>query len=139
MNTEAHEVGKTKNAGSQIGVRKTIACSFKVAWRLIASPEGLMIWSGGGSVQGWMLGAALRFPDGTHGQVRVFEPNSHIRITWHPPGWIRPSIIQVRIIDHGDRTVIAFHQEQLPDATQREQRRACFRRAMGKLEDLPQN
>ena len=134
MSSETRQVGQTKDAGFQIGLRRTVRCRLHTAWELVTSPMGLSIWSGGGSVRKWARGAEIAYPDGTVGEVRVFEPDSHIRVTWHPPGWERPSIIQVRVIDRGDRTVIAFHQEHIPDSKNRENRRTFFKQAMAMLE-----
>lgn len=128
------QVGQTKAQGFQIGLRKTVRCSFRSAWELVTSPEGPSIWSGGGIVRMWARGAKIQYPDGAVGEVRVFEPDSHIRLTCQPPGWERPSIIQVRVIDHGDRTVIAFHQEHIPDSKKRENRRTFFKQAVAMLE-----
>ena len=134
MSSTMRQVGQTKAAGFQIGLRKTLPCRFRATWELITSPVGFSIWSGGGSVRQWARGAGIVYPDGTVGEVRVFRPNSHIRVTRQPPGWERPSIIQVRVIDRGDRTVIAFHQEHIPDAKNREIRRTFFKQAMAMLE-----
>ncbi|MDH3944043.1 MAG: hypothetical protein OEV06_08125 [Anaerolineae bacterium] len=68
--------------------------------------------------------------------MRVFKPNSHLRLTHHPPGWPRPSTIQVRVIPSGDKTVIAFHQEHLPGPQERAQRRLHYHAALDKLADL---
>ena len=134
MSSNTRQVGQTKDAGFQIGLRRTVPWSFRSVWGLITSPEGLSVWSGGGTVRKWARGAAIRYPDGTVGEVRVFEPGSHIRLTCHPQGWERPSIIQVRVIDQGDRSVIAFHQEQIPDSKRREDRRTFFKQAVALLE-----
>lgn len=45
------------------------------------------------------------------------------------------SLIQVRVLPQGERAVVAFHQEQLPDEVAREQRRAAF---VASLEGLHQ-
>ncbi len=134
MGNDVRPVGQTRDAGFQVGLRKTIPCTFRPAWRLITSPAGLAIWSGGGRVREWVRGAVIKYPDGTAGEVRVYKPDSHIRLTCQPPGWERPSIIQVRVIDRGDRTVLAFHQEHIPDAENRENRRVFFEAAMAELE-----
>jgi hypothetical protein len=68
--------------------------------------------------------------------VRVYSHNSHLRITWQPQGWQRASTIQVRVIPKEDRTVIAFHQEHLPGAKEREERRAHYTSALDELERI---
>ncbi|MFN2128846.1 MAG: hypothetical protein ACK2TU_13385, partial [Anaerolineales bacterium] len=74
--------------------------------------------------------------DGSYGTIRVYTPGSHLRITWQPRGWARPSTIQVRVIHKGNRSIIAFHQEHLPGATERAERRQHFIRALDALEKI---
>jgi uncharacterized protein YndB with AHSA1/START domain len=79
-------------------------------------------------------GEAYRLKDGTEGTVRVVKPDSHLRMTWHPRGWERPTLIQVRVIPAATGTTISFHQEHLPDARAREERREHFTAALDRLE-----
>jgi len=131
-----HPIGWTKNTGFQIGVRRTLPIELDDAWRLITSTRGLILWLG--PTPGLQLekGARYEMEDGSGGEVRVFSPGSHLRLTWDPGGWPRPSTIQVRVIPKGDRTTIAFHQEHLPGPEEREQRRAHFTAALDDLEAL---
>lgn len=126
--------GLTKNAGWQIGVRKTLPVALEDAWNLLVSEEGLSVWLGGLSGFEPSEGAEYVLSDGTRGKITVFKQISHLRLTWHPPGWQRPSIIQVRVIPSGKKkTVFAFHQEHLPDQEEREERRAFFKNAVARL------
>ena len=68
--------------------------------------------------------------------MRVYKPNSHLRLTWHPAGWPRPSTIQVRVIPSGEKTVISFHQEHMPGPEAREIRRTFFKNALDALGEL---
>jgi uncharacterized protein YndB with AHSA1/START domain len=124
----------TKDVGFQIGVRRTLPIGHEDAWRLLTSDQGLKIWLGPISGLDFAKGARYQLADGSAGEVRVYSPNSHLRITWRPRGWPRASTIQVRAIPKGDKTVIAFHQEHLPGAKEREERRAHFRSALDELE-----
>jgi len=132
-------VGKTKDVGWQIGVRRTLPVDYKAAWRLITSKEGIVLWLGAGSELDLSASGTYTLEDGATGEVRVFKPNSHLRLTWRPPSWPRPSTIQVRVIPKDSRTVVAFHQENLPDSKARETRRACFTAALDALEAKIQN
>lgn len=129
-------VGLTRDTGYQIGVRRTLPIPLEAAWETVISPAGLAVWLGEPDSP-LRKGAQYRLADGTQGEVRVFKPGSHIRLTWQPEGWTRASTIQVRVIPtSGDRTVIAFHQEHLPDSAAREDRRAHFRAALDALAAL---
>ena len=96
-------VGLTKDVGYQIGVRRTVSIPLAEAWDLVISPTGTALWLG--EIPNLILeeGARYRQADGSVGEVRVFKPGSHVRITWHPPGWPRPSTIQVRVLPKGER------------------------------------
>lgn len=128
-------VGQTRNTGFQIGVRQTLPIAYEAAWQLVTSQSGVKVWLG---VEGELhKGAVFRLADGITGKVTVFSPNSHLRMTWHPVGWNRPSIIQLRVLANGsDRTTIAFHQEWLPGPYEREERRAWFAHALNQLKQL---
>lgn len=78
-------------------------------------------------------GARYRLSDGTCGKMRVVGPVSHLRFTWQPEGWIRPSKMQSRN-PKADRRVVAFQQEKLPGSEGRELRRMFFWEALEMLE-----
>jgi uncharacterized protein YndB with AHSA1/START domain len=133
-NQSERPTGLTKDVGYQIGVRRTMSIPLEDAWRALTSLRGVNIWLGETDEIDFSKGATYHLPDGSVGEVRVLSPESHLRITWQPPGWPRPSTIQVRVIPKGARTVIAFHQEHLPGSAEREARRAHFKSALDELE-----
>jgi uncharacterized protein YndB with AHSA1/START domain len=124
--------GETAGTGFQVGVRRTIAVGHDEAWRLLTSPEGVRAWLG---VAGLRLekGQVYTAADGATGEVRVIKPGSHLRITWQPQGWARPSTIQLRADPAGERTVISFHQEHLPGAGERAERRRFYEGVLNEL------
>lgn len=130
------DVGKTRDAGWQVGARRTLPIGLDDAWRLITSREGVRAWLGDGARVAFERGREYALADGSAGTVRVVEPESHVRLTWQPDGWPRPSTIQVRVLPAGERTTIAFHQEHMPDAAARQERRAHFTAALDALERL---
>ena len=130
------EVGKTRDVGWEIGVRRTLPVGVGDAWRLITSPEGVRAWLGDGARVTFERGREYALADGSAGTVRVVQPESHVRLTWQPGGWPRPSTIQVRVLPAGERTTIAFHQEHMPGAAARQERRAHFTAALDALERL---
>ncbi len=107
-------VGLTKDVGWEVGARRTYPIEVEAAWRLIISPAGIKTWLGAPKQPFGNKGDQYELPDGTQGEIRVFKPNSHLRMTWQPPAWSRASTIQVRVVPSGEKTVIAFHQEHLP-------------------------
>ena len=134
--TSKRPVGLTKDVGFQIGVRRTLPIQAEDAWRLLTSSKGVNIWLGVTSKLDFTKGAKYRLDNGAVGEVRVYGPNSHLRITWQPPDWPRASTIQIRVIPKGDRTVIAFHQEHLPGEKERAERRAYYISVLDELERI---
>jgi uncharacterized protein YndB with AHSA1/START domain len=139
MTHDMRTIGQTRDAGFQIGARRTLPIPLAEAWRLLMSREGLQIWLSDSLDMDLAKGAVYRLADGTSGMVSVYEPNSHLRMTWHPPAWPRPSIIQLRVIPNGERTTISFHQEHLPGPNEREERRAHYTAALDNLERIITN
>ncbi|HSH46423.1 MAG TPA: SRPBCC domain-containing protein [Longimicrobiales bacterium] len=129
--------GETAEAGFQVGVQRTVAVGHQRMWDVLTSPEGLRWWlgDGAGAVQ-LSEGARYELADGSSGQVRVVRPGGHLRVTWHPEGWPRPSTIQARVMPKGEKTVVGFHEEHLPGPGEREERRTHFRAALDRLVEL---
>lgn len=135
-NQEGRVVGKTRDAGWQVGARRTLPVTPGAAWRLLTSGPGLASWLGdiGGAALGG--GASYRTAEGAEGTVRVWNEGSHLRLTWQPGDWPRPSTVQVRVMPSGKKTVIAFHQEHMPGAAERAERQAFFAAALDRLAAL---
>ena len=129
-------VGETRDVGFQIGVRRTLHVPAEALWLLVTSAEGRRIWLGAGPDFALEPGTAYTLDDGAHGEVRVVQPGSHVRLSWQPGDWPRASTIQVRVLPGGAHSVLAFHQEHLPDVAAREQRRAHFGGAVAVLQAL---
>lgn len=129
-------VGLTRSVGFQVGARRTFLVDLHAAWQQLLSDEGRQIWLGRGGDLRLEEGADYELDDGTTGQLRTLRPGSHLRLTFQPPVWPRSSTIQLRLIESKGKTVVAFHQEHLPDAPSREQRRRHFLAALEELRPL---
>ncbi len=129
-------VGLTKDTGWQIGLRKTLPIRLEEAWMLLTSQPGVRLWLGETEDLKFEQGATYQTTDGSRGEIRVFRPDSHLRITRQPGGWPRASTIQVRVLPKGDKTVVAFHEEHLPGPQEREARRAHYRAAVDAIARL---
>lgn len=129
-------VGETQDGDFQIGVQRTLPLPCERAWRLLTSPEATRAWLGDGARLSFEEGETYHLSDGATGEIRVVRPRSRVRLTWKPESWRRATTIQVRTVAKGEKTVVSFHQEHLPDPAEREKRRAFFRAALDKLEAL---
>ncbi len=116
-------VGKTKDAGWQIGVSITVPHPGTDVWDWLVSPEGLAVWLGRGVEFAGEKGELYETDSGTSGELRSLRPLDRIRLTWQPHDWVHDSTVQIAVDDKGDRTRIVFHQERLADAEERNEQR----------------
>ena len=116
-------VGKTKDAGWQIGVSITVPIPVGDVWDFLVSSEGLSTWLGAGVGFEGEKGESYQTNEGTRGELRGFRPLDRIRLTWQPVDLDHDTTVQIALDDKGDRTRIVFHQERLADAEERERQR----------------
>lgn len=121
-------VGKTKDAGWQIGVSVTVGHPVEKVWRALISPAGLALWLGEDVHFRGDKKEPYRTADGATGELRSFRPGDRIRLTWRPPGRERDTTVQIALEDKGGRTGIRFHQERLAGAAEREAQRRRWKR-----------
>jgi len=76
--------GQTTSAGFEIGARRTLPVTAKLAWSLLLSPEGLRVWLGSISSLDLIRGVRFRTEDGITGEVRTVTPRRRFRMTWQP-------------------------------------------------------
>jgi uncharacterized protein YndB with AHSA1/START domain len=120
-------VGKTKDAGWQIGVSITVHRPAEEVWDWLVSPEGISTWLGPDVAFDGEKGEAYETIDGTRGELRSWRPLDRIRMTWRPADWDHDSTVQVAIDDMGDSTRVVFHQERLANADERARQRTHWK------------
>jgi uncharacterized protein YndB with AHSA1/START domain len=118
------EVGRTRDAGWEIGVSKTIDRPVSQVWDFITSPEGVAIWLGSGVTTLSELGAGYETAAGVRGETRSYRSLDRVRLTWRPAGWSHDTTLQLAVRAAGPgRAMLRVHQERLADAAEREQQR----------------
>ena len=127
------EIGKTKDVGFQIGVRKTLPINYKELWDFVFSKEGLKIWLGNVSEKKFKTDS-FKTKEGIEGNVTVFKEYSHIRMKWKPLNWESVSTLQIRVIESGEKSTLSFHQEKLLDSEQREEMKEYWKKAIDLIE-----
>lgn len=113
-------IGKTKNAGWQVGIRKTIPLTSDQLWNFITGNQGMQI----------IIGDTISATN-SYNQDRISEKeiqykittivqNSHLRMQWRLPDWKEYSILQIRVYSTGqNKAVLAIHQEKLVNGNTR--------------------
>ncbi|MBD3276113.1 MAG: ATPase [Candidatus Marinimicrobia bacterium] len=127
-------IGKTKDAGYQFGIRRTFSHRADTMWDFLFSESGLQIWLGELQTR-FEIKKEYKTDDGVEGVVRVFKPYSHTRLTWKKPGWENHSTVQVRVIDKGEKSVVSFHQEKLLNPDQRSEMKKYWSSRMQEIID----
>ena len=128
-------VGQTRHAGFQIGVRKTVAVPAETVWNFLFSEEGLTTWLGKISLENFELGKPFKTEEEIEGKLKVFKPNSHVRLTWKPKHWTNTSALQIRVIPSKEKTTISFHQDELLDSQQRDEMKKYWDEVIVKIEN----
>jgi uncharacterized protein YndB with AHSA1/START domain len=130
------EVGRTRHAGFQIGVRRTVPASIHETWSALTSPEGLAAWLGSEVSGALETGARLTTADGAHGELRSVRPDDRLRLRLDRPERHAPTTMQVALVPAATGTTIVLHEELLDDAEEREERRAHWRTVADALESV---
>lgn len=117
-------VGRTRDAGWQIGVSKTIDRPVEELWAFVTSPAGVAIWLGDGVTLEPERGAGYETAAGVRGETRSFRHLDRLRLTWQPPDWNHETTLQLVVRSAGEgRARLSVHQERLADAVERERQR----------------
>ena len=128
-------VGQTRDAGFQIGVRKTVAVPAETVWNFLFSEAGLSIWLGKMSLENFELGKLFKTEEEIEGKLSVFKPNSHIRLTWTAKHWTNTSALQIRVIPSKEKATISFHQDKIIDGQQRDEMKKYWDKIIVKIEN----
>jgi uncharacterized protein YndB with AHSA1/START domain len=130
------EAGRTRDAGWEIGVSKTIDRPVAEVWEFITSPAGIALWLGEGVTLLAERGAGYETASGVQGETRSFRELDRIRLTWQPPDWSHDTTLQLAVRSTGaGRTTLVVHQERLADASEREQQRRHWQGVITSLAD----
>lgn len=117
MDAKDDRVGLTKDAGWEVGVRKTVAVPLPAVWEYLVS-DGLALWLGNTKFD-LEKGFRYQTDDGVRGEVRTVTPGRKLRLTWQPDDWPHDTLLQVTVKEAATGTTIGFHHEQLADREER--------------------
>ena len=140
------EVGRTQDAGFQIGVRRTVSFPPDVVWSGLTSHAGLSAWFGadirdaaGTKVPAADLlarGAQFTTVGGGEGELRSVRPTDRIRARYRPPERYAPTTVQIALVAAARGTALILHEEHLDSAHEREERRHHWRAVADILVDI---
>jgi uncharacterized protein YndB with AHSA1/START domain len=134
MATESKDTtGLTKDAGWEVGVRKTVAAPLPVVWKFLVG-DGLPLWLGEGTLP-TEKGASYQTADGVRGQVRSYTDGLRVRLTWQPEDWPHDTTLQVTVKESAGGTTIGFHHDQLADRDERRMMLGHWKNVVADLAD----
>lgn len=113
-----NNIGLTKDAGWQFGIRKTLAAKLETLWNVFFSDRGLSYWSKGVD-QGFS----------------TFKEYSHIRTKWRQRYFTEDANLQIRFIPSKskDKTTISVHIDKLKNEHEREVTREYWSKVIEEL------
>lgn len=114
----AHPIGLTRDAGWELGVRRTLPLTRDQAWELLRD-AWLPRWLDVDAVP-LVVGAELHRGAATVGRVVGAHLGRRLRVRWDQPDIDGETVLQVTLIDAAGGTTVAIHQERLGTAEQRE-------------------
>ena len=127
--------GEVAGEGFQIGVTRVLDITPEKAWRMLTEEPGRSLWLGRVEKMP-QQGESFVTAEGAEGRVASFTAGRHVRLTWQPKGWMRPSTLQFYVLPSGDKTSFRFHQEKLATAERREEMRQHWQEVLDRLEGL---
>lgn len=129
-------VGKTKDQGWEIGVRRTFPVNAERAWEILVTPPGLDTWLG--NDPDFKLEKEVSFVtgDGITGRIVSLQEGTLLRLRWQPRGWDEPSTLQLRIIPAGEKATISIHHERLSSAEQRKEMQQHWSQVLDTINDI---
>ncbi|MBK8437359.1 MAG: SRPBCC domain-containing protein [Austwickia sp.] len=128
------ETGRTKDAGWQVGVSRTLDHPVQRVWDMLTSPAGTDLWLGHGVRLAEEPGGPYETDEGVRGETRSFRAHDRIRLTWQPEDWDHETTVQLAVsrVD-ATRTRLRFHQERMTSSVEREQQRRHWRAVLDSI------
>lgn len=127
-------IGQTVSTGFQVGVQTTLNLPLKEAWNFLMSSTGIITWLG--VVPDFDLSQTKKYQteNGVIGEIRVFRPFHHIRLSWKPKDWSKTSTLQFTVVSNSpNKTSIRVHHEKLADAKTRIKMKNHWNNVLGEL------
>lgn len=122
-------VGKTKDAGWQVGVSRTVPVKRSKVWAFLLGP-GLPLWLGVDRLGS--VGSRYQ-SDRAVGEVRSLTENVRVRVTHRPADGSTETTVQVGLREAKRGTTIVFHQERMTGPQERERAREHWKTVAEKI------
>lgn len=128
-----NDAGRTKDAGWEVGVRRTLAAPLDEVWEFLLG-EGLPLWLGNTTLV-LEKGAEWQTDDDISGRIISYTDRFRLRTTWQPGEWNHDSTLQLTVKAAATGTTIAFHQERLSGRDERKIMLGNWKEVVQKLDE----
>ena len=118
MNDTKNTAGPARDAGWDVGVRKTVPAPVAEVWTYLLGP-GLPMWLGEIPELPTKKGVRYRTADGVRGTIRGYAQQKNVRLTWQPEDWPHETTLQLTVTKAGEGTTIHIQHEDLADREER--------------------
>ncbi|MFD1714777.1 SRPBCC domain-containing protein [Amnibacterium flavum] len=125
--------GRTRDAGWELGVRRTIPVPSDVVWAFLVG-DGVTVWLGETALPE-RIGQSYRTSHAVTGELRGWTAGRRVRLTWRPAHWEHDSTFQVTVIPAATGSTIALHHERLADQGERDHMLVHWRAVLEALID----
>jgi uncharacterized protein YndB with AHSA1/START domain len=118
MSESNDTTGHSKDAGWDVGVRKTVAAPVAEVWTYLVG-KGLPMWLGEATELPTKKGVRYRTDDGVRGTIRGYDEKKLVRLTWQPEDWPHDTTLTLTLTKAGAGATIHIQHEDLADREER--------------------
>jgi activator of HSP90 ATPase len=122
-----------KNLGFQYSIRKTFPVAVDRFWEFLLSEQGISVWLGTIQMPDFELKKLLRTSEGIEAKITTFKPDCHFRMSWKPPHWNKPSIVEIRITNYKGKASMVIHQTRFFEFEKREEMKVYWEKIIEKI------
>jgi uncharacterized protein YndB with AHSA1/START domain len=128
-----HTTGSTKDAGWEVGVRRTVAAPVAAVWSFLLG-DGLPLWLGRTTLT-LEKGAEYATDDEIAGRILSYTEGLRVRLSWQPSEWDHDSTLQLTVRAAETGATIGFHQEGLSGREERKIMLGHWKEVVQELDD----
>ena len=132
MAENENTTGLTKDAGWEVGVRKTVAADPGTVWTFLIG-AGLPLWLGEAKLP-TEKHAVYETDDGVRGRLITRTEGTKLRLSWRPDDWPHDTTLQLTVRAAAGGTTIAFHHDRLADREERRMMLGHWKNVVAELE-----
>jgi uncharacterized protein YndB with AHSA1/START domain len=134
---ERRTVGRTAEAGFQVGVQRTLPIDAETLWNVLATADGQRMWLGDvKDAVPFEKGVRYETLDGISGEIRSVAMGTRLRLTWRRLQDAEPTTLQFYITPKQSRSALQFHHEKLRDAGHREEMKVHWQEVLKALAEI---